>query len=70
MAWQNELVHLPAQNDRSNKNRLLCLQAIKPLMPEYAQAPAGFELSEHNGFPPKAEAGLKLVLKLQNIPSF
>lgn len=70
MAWQSEVVNLPAQNDISNKNRLLCLQAINPLIPEYAQAPAGFKLSEHKEFPPKAEAGLKLVIKLQNIPGF
>lgn len=64
VVWQRELVHLPTQNDMSNKKMLLCLQAIKPLMPECARAPAGVELSEHRGFPSKAEAGLKLVPKL------
>lgn len=70
MAWQSEFVHLPAQNDVSNKKRLLCLQAIKPMAPESARAPVGFEMSEHSGFPSKAEAGLKLVPKLQNFPGF
>lgn len=64
MAWQCELVHLPTKNDMSNKKMLLCLQAIKPLMAECVRAPAGIELSEHRGFPSKAEAGLKLVPKL------
>lgn len=43
---------------------LLFLQAIKPLMPECARAPAGTELPEHGGFPSQAEAHLKLVPKL------
>lgn len=40
-AWQRELVHLPTQDVMSNKKKmLLCVQAIKQLMPECVRTPA------------------------------
>lgn len=62
--WQHELVCLQTKDDMSNKKMLHFVQAAKTLMLNCARALAAIELSEHWGFPSKAEANMKQALEL------